>query len=147
MINRTARCHVMSGFFLQQLFDLDLKVIRHRNGFLCRFVLLKLFAHLVVGFGQPIAGGKHPIGLFQRVLFGNHFLDAMLSEFVFDKIDQLPRSHGVQLDARAAEEIDRTLTKTSLRQSVGAYVAIGSSSASPPMSPYCKPMSMTLWHP
>ena len=48
----------------------------------------------------------------------------MLLKLGFDEIDQLPRSHGVQLDPLIAQEVDRSLTETGLAQALVADVGI-----------------------
>ena len=48
----------------------------------------------------------------------------MLLELAFDEIDELPRSHGVQLDPLIAQELDRGLIEAGLLKPLVADVGI-----------------------
>ena len=92
-------------FFLQQLFDLGLEIIGHFDRFLV--FVFKLFLQLVERLRQSIALGEHLIGFANVSSSGITLPMPCCLSLRFDKIDQLSRSHGVQLDPLTAQEVDR----------------------------------------
>ena len=112
----------MSGYFLNSAFDLGLKILgRFDRSFAFVF---KLFLQLLESLRQSIARGKHLVGSRQGLTVGDHLADAMLLELVFDEIDELPRSHGVQFDSLIAQEVDRGLIETGFAQPLVADIGI-----------------------
>ena len=54
--------------------------------------------------GQPIFDDAASM-LLKGLVIGDEFLDAVLCEFLFDEVDDLPRCHRVDLDPALAQKV------------------------------------------